>query len=96
MNTYLWLFTAWGLVTITLIALLIYRSRLENQETDWIPLTDDEREDKAIRAQTMIEMKAQRLTMPIRALGTLSVVLLLAIVGFWLYQGITTPPPPPQ
>lgn len=96
MNTYLWLFTAWGLVTIALIALLVYRSRLEKQETDWIPLTDDEREDQAIRAQTMIEMKTRRLTIPIRALGTLSVVLLLAIVGFWLYQGITTPPPPPQ
>lgn len=96
MNTYLWLLMAWGLVTIALVALLVYRSRLEKQESDWIPLTDDEREDQAIRAQSMIEIKTQRLTMPIRALGTLSVVLLLAIVGFWLYQGIMTPPPPPQ
>jgi hypothetical protein len=96
MNTYLWLIMVWGLVTIALVSLLVYRSRLEKQESDWIPLTDDEREDRAIRAQTMIEMKTQRLTLPIRALGTLSVALLLAIVGFWLYQGITTPPPPPQ
>jgi len=94
MSAYVGLFSAWGLVTIALAILLIYRSRLEGQESDWIPLTDDEREERAIKAQTIIEMKARRLTWPIRALGTLSVVLLLAIIGLWLYQGIMTGPPP--
>jgi hypothetical protein len=86
---------AWGLVTIALVVLLIYRSRLESHETDWIPLTDDEREDRAIREQTIVEMKTGKLKWPIRALGTLSVVLLLVMVGFWVYKGITTPPPVP-
>jgi hypothetical protein len=95
MNPYVAMFTTWGLVTLALIALLIYRSRLESQESDWIPLTEDEREDRAIQTQTLIENKTRKLTWPIRALGTLSVVLLLAIFGFWLYSGITTPPPAP-
>ena len=95
MNPYMGLFFAWGLVTIALVGLLVYRSRLTSQESDWIPLTDDDREDRAIRAQTVIEMKAQKLVWPIRALGALSVVLLLVILGFWVYNGITTPPPAP-
>jgi hypothetical protein len=95
MNAYVGLFSAWGLVTIALVVLVIYRSRLESHESDWIPLTDDEREERAIQAQTIVEMKTRRLTFPIRALGALSVVLLLVIIGFWLYSGITTPPPAP-
>jgi hypothetical protein len=95
MTVYMWLFIAWGLVTIAFFALLMYRSRLTKQETAWISLTDDAREDRAIQAQTMIEMKARKLTLPIRALGTASVVILLAILGFWIYEGIMNPPPTP-
>ena len=92
----LWaLFAGWVVVTLVLVVLLIYRARLESKETDWIDLTDDEKEDRAIQTQTAIEKKTQKLTFPIRALGTISVVLLLAIIGLWLYQGITTPPPAP-
>jgi hypothetical protein len=95
MGPYLALVSLWGAVTIALFALLIYRWRLESRETDWIPLSEDDREDHAIEAQTVIEMKTQKLAGPIRALGTLSVILLLVIVGFWMYKGITTPPPIP-
>lgn len=95
MTAYVGLFSAWGLVTIALVALLIYRSRLTRQESDWIPLTDDAAEERAIQAQTMIEMKTQKLTRPIRALGTVSALLLLLILGLWLYRGIMTPPPAP-
>ena len=95
MTPYMWLFFSWGLVTGALIALLIYRSRLTRAEADWIPLTDDAREDSAIQAQTMTEMKARRLVWPIRVLGTACIVILLVILGFWLYSGINTPPPAP-
>ena len=95
MAPYIVLVSIWGVVTITLFALVIYRSRLESRETDWIPLTEDEKEDRAIKAQTVIEMKTRKLVLPIQALGTLSVVLLLVIIGFWMYKGITTPPPLP-
>jgi hypothetical protein len=96
MGTYTWLSSAWGLVTLTLIVLLIYRSRLTKQETDWIPLTDDAREDRAIKSQSIIEMKTRKLTWPIRALSGLSVFLLLVILAYWVYSGIMTPPAPPS
>lgn len=95
MNPFWALFAGWVAVTLILVVLLIYRGRLESKESDWIDLTDDEKEDRAIQSQTAIEKQTQKLTFPIRALGTASVVLLLVIVGLWLYQGITTPPPVP-
>ena len=79
---------AWAVITIAFIILLLYRRGLTSKEADWIPLTDDAREERAIQAQTVIEMKTKKLTIPIRTLGTLSVVLLLVIFGFWLYQSI--------
>ncbi len=92
MNTIVALGTVWGVITITFAVLLLYRRSLTKNESDWIPLTDDSKEDKAIAAQTVIEMKTKKLTIPIRALGTLSLVLLLVIVGFWLYHTLVTPP----
>ena len=96
MTTLTTLITVWGVLTLAFVILLIYRSRLTKTETDWIPLTDDEREEHAIEEQTIIEMKARKLTLPIRALGTASVVLVLVILGFWLYVAINTPPPMPK
>jgi hypothetical protein len=95
MNTNVVLLAVWGSVTLILVALLVYRSRLTRQESDWIDLTGDEREDRAIRTQRTIEIKVDKLTWPIRGLGALSVVLLLAILGVWVYQGITSQPPAP-
>ncbi len=92
MNTIVALGTVWGVITITFAVLLLYRRSLTKNESDWIPLTDDSKEDKAIAAQTVIEMKTKKLTIPIRALGTLSIVLLLVILGFWLHHTLYTPP----
>jgi len=88
--------SVWGVITLSFAVLLLYRRSLTKQESDWIPLTDDTKEDSAIQAQTMIEMKTRKLTVPIRTLGTLSLVLLLVIVGFWLFHSLSTPPPMPQ
>ncbi len=96
MTTLIVLGSVWAVITITFFALLMYRRGLVKQESDWIPLTDDAREDSAIQAQTVIEMKTKKLTVPIRALGTLSIVILLVIVGFWVYLSIFTPPAMPQ
>ena len=89
------LITGWVAVTLALAVLLIVRARLESQESDWIQLTEDDKEEKAIQAQTAIEKKAHKLVWPIRALGAISIVMLLAILGIWVYSGITTPPPAP-
>ena len=88
--------SVWGVITIAFVVLLLYRRSLTKQESDWIPLTDDAKEESAIQAQTVIEMKTKKLTVPIRALGTISLVMLLVIVGFWLFHSIFTPPPMPQ
>jgi len=92
MNTIVALGTAWGVITVAFAVLLLYRRSLTKNESDWIPLTDDSKEDKAIQAQTIIEMKTRKLTVPIRALGTLSLVMLLVIVGFWIYHTLSSPP----
>ena len=93
MNTMVVLFAVWGLVTILFLALVFYRSRLTRRETDWIPLSGDAREEQAIEAQKVTEMKRRKFDLPIRLLGVLWVIMLLAVIGFWLYHGITTPPP---
>jgi hypothetical protein len=93
MNPFVVLLSVWGVVTIALVVLLVYRVRLESQEADWIPLTEDTREERAIKAQTVIEMKARKLTWPICVLGILCVLLLLAMFGVWLYRGLVPPPP---
>ena len=87
------LFAVWGLVTILFLGLLFYRSRVSRTETDWIPLSGDAREDKAIAAQKVIEAKVRKLNFPIHALGAAWVVVALVVAGFWFYHGIMTPPP---
>jgi len=87
------LFVVWGLITIVFLALVFYRSRLTKNETDWIPLSDDAKEDQAIETQKVIETKSSRFNAPIRALGAAWVVMALVVVGFWIYHGINTPPP---
>ena len=96
MDTLIVLLAVWGLITLLFVVLLIYRRNLTKQESDWIPLSDDAKEDTAIRAQSIIEMKTRKLTVPIRALGSLSVVLALVILGFWLFHTLFTPPAMPQ
>ena len=93
MDTMVALLAAWGLITILFFGLIFYRSRLTKKESDWIPLSGDAREEQAIEAQKLIEMKSHKLDLPIRALGAVWVIMLLVIVGYWFYHGIMTPPP---
>ena len=96
MNTLVAMSAAWGVITLVFAVLLLYRRSLTKNESDWIPLTDDAKEESAIQAQTVVEMKTRRLTIPIRTLGFLSLAMLLVIVGFWLFHTLFTPPPMPQ
>ena len=95
MNPLLGLIATWVVVTGTLIVLFLYRSRLEDKETDWIPMTEDSREEKAIAEQQTLERKVHKFDRPIQAVGALSVVLLVTILTFWVYKGLSTPPPMP-
>lgn len=96
MDTQIILFVVWGVVTIFFLGLVYYRSRLTKKESDWIPLSNDVKEDQAIEAQKVIEAKTHRLEFPIRALGALSALMLLVIVGVWFYHGVMNPPPMPK
>jgi len=93
MDTMIALFVVWGLVTVVFLGLVIYRSRISKKESDWIPLSDDAKEEQAIETQKVSEMKVHKLDVPIRALGIVWVIMLLVIVGYWFYHGIITPPP---
>jgi len=82
----------WGAITLAFLILVVYRRTLTSQEKDWIPLHDIDKEGSAIQAQTQIESKTRKLTIPIRALGTVSLVMLLVIVGIYVYHMLTTQP----
>ena len=93
MDTMVVLLIVWGVFAILFFALLFYRSRITQKESDWIPLSDDAREEQAIETQKVSEAKSHKLDLPIRTLGAVWVIMLLVIVGFWFYHGIMTPPP---
>ena len=85
MNTLHILFLVWGVVTAVLIGALIYRSALSTREGDQIFL--DASENTIADEQRAIVARLEKLSTPITALMVMSGVLLLAIAGFWLYQG---------
>ena len=83
-----YLFSVWGLVTVALVALLLYRSFLESREDDQIFISKGENHMAA--EQRVIIGKVTRLGGPIKALSIASGVLLVVCVGVWLWAGFTS------
>jgi hypothetical protein len=75
----------WGVVTATLIALLVYRGTLEVREDDQIFL--DSAGDSMAREQRVLVERIDKLSRPIKMLMITSIVLLVAAGGFLLYDG---------
>jgi len=87
MPTLFELVVAWGVLTVALVILLIYRGTLTMQEDDQLFL--GESEAHMAREQDEIISKVNRLGPFLKILGTASGVLVLAIASLAVYQQMT-------
>jgi hypothetical protein len=72
----------WGMVTLVLIVLMIYRSTLTIHEDDQLFLSDSESQLKD--EQVEIQKKMTRIQPMVRILGAASGMLLIVMAGIWL------------
>jgi hypothetical protein len=79
------LLVGWAVVTAVLICMLIYRAMLGAHEEDQIFL--DKAGDSMAQEQRVLVARIEKLSTPINILITISVLLLLAIAGIWLWRG---------
>lgn len=77
---------AWTIVTVALLAVVIYRSQLTAHEDDQIFL--GAAESGLAHEQQVLVAKIEGLNRPIAALLIASGALLVVVAGLWLYQGI--------
>jgi len=84
-----YLLLSWGVITIVLVGLLIYRAVLATREDDQIYLNKAEVSMMAGEQQVLIG-RLQRLTKPITWLAVLSGILLIGSAGLWLWMGLTS------
>jgi hypothetical protein len=82
----LYVLVPWIAVTVVFVGLLIWRSLLASHEDDQIFL--DAAEEHMAREQRELIARIKKLTRPIATSGIASGVLLLVIVGMWLYEGL--------
>ena len=85
-----YLLLSWGLITVVLVALLVYRATLSNKEDDQIYLNKAEVSMMG-SDQAVIISRLNRLGKPILALTILSGVLLLASASLWVWIGFSNP-----
>ena len=76
----------WGVFTVGLILLLIYRSTLTMHEEESLYLDDASQHMQ--QEQTELLVKVNRLTKPVWVFGAGSGVLLLVLLGMFIYQGL--------
>lgn len=74
----------WGVITVVLVILVVYRGTLSSKEDDQIFI--DAAEQHHYKEQLEIIARISSLTKPIIAFAVLSGALLLASVGVWIYQ----------
>jgi hypothetical protein len=80
------LWIVWAAITALLVVLMIYRSLIGLKEDDQLFL--DSAENKLEAEQQALLRKLDRLKPFIRSLAVVSVLVLCAIGGIWVYRGI--------
>jgi hypothetical protein len=83
---FLYLLIAWGVVTAIFLVLVIWRSVLTSHEDDQIFL--DAAEEHMAKEQRALVSKINKLSRPILTSGIMAGVLLLAIAGIFVYNGL--------
>ena len=81
------LLIAWGAFTLVLIILLIYRSTLVMHEDDQLFL--DEAESHMQKEQEELLGKMHKIQPFVRGFGAASGVLILLIIGLFIYDALT-------
>jgi hypothetical protein len=76
----------WGVFTVGLIILLIYRSTLTMHEEESLYL--DDASAHLQKEQTELITKVNRLTIPVLVFCAGSGLLLLVLAGMFIYQGL--------
>jgi hypothetical protein len=83
---FLYLLITWGVVTAIFLLLVIWRSVLASHEDDQIFL--DAAEEHMAKEQRELVSKINKLSSPILTSGIMAGVLLLAIAGIFVYNGL--------
>ncbi|HUQ49622.1 MAG TPA: hypothetical protein VM056_02820 [Terriglobales bacterium] len=78
-----------GVMLTVLTILVIYRNTLEMHEDDQLFLNDSE--SHMAKEQAELQKKMGTIEPMVKWLGAASVVVMLALVGMWLYQGLNRP-----
>jgi len=86
MSTVTMLLIVWGILTVVLILLLIYRSTLSMHQDEQLFLDDSSKNLREEQEQVQARMK--RVTPWVRVLGAVSAVLILVIAGMAVWQRI--------
>ncbi|MGA2370159.1 MAG: hypothetical protein ACLP0B_01685 [Steroidobacteraceae bacterium] len=86
MSTLTMLLIVWGVLTVVLILLLIYRSTLSMHQDEQLFLDDSSKNLREEQEQVQARMK--KVTPWVRVLGAVSAVLILVIAGMAVWQRI--------
>lgn len=84
MSTLTMLLIVWGVLTVVLILLLIYRSTLSMHEDDQLFLDESSKNLREEQEQVLARMN--KVTPWVRILGAASAVLILVIAGIAVWQ----------
>ncbi|HUI84148.1 MAG TPA: hypothetical protein VL240_07990 [Candidatus Binatia bacterium] len=84
MSTLTMLFILWGVLTVILILLLIYRSTLSMHQDEQLFL--DESSKNLREEQEQVQLRMRRVTPFVRILTAASAVLIIVIAGLAVWQ----------